>query len=335
VTASFGRWGSESPRNPTTHGELGSRPRIGLIRIRRRSERWVMDFDIEAYKRRTERLRWDDLDVDSFRADPLPEPALRCLRYMHDVEFHTACYLRDLLVSPAHADPEITAFLSFWIYEEYWHGEALAAVLAAHGEVNGAPRVAALRHRLGLVDKLRPLAVAAASWWAGEDFVAVHMSWGAINEWTTQAGYARLSQRAAHPVLSQLLQRIMRQEGRHIDFYASQASARLAASTRARRLTRMALKQFWAPVGSGVMPEAETAHLAAYLFADQGGDETARRIDRRVDRLPGLAGLHLLERAVADRRPGSGHRGAQPSNLGFRPAFPVGSPVRPALPVRV
>ncbi|HLH29294.1 MAG TPA: hypothetical protein VKW77_10275 [Acidimicrobiales bacterium] len=261
-----------------------------------------MEFDIEAYKRRTDRLRWDDLDFESFGRRPLPSPALRCLRYMHDVEFHTACYLRDLLASPAHADPEITAFLSFWSFEEYWHGEALAAVLAAHGEASGAPRVAAMRDRLGTADRLRPLAMTLASWCVGDDFVAVHMSWGAVNEWTTQAGYARLAQRAGDPVLTQLLQRIMRQEGRHIDFYASQAFRRLEASARARRLTRAALRRLWAPVGSGVMPKSETAHLADYLFADADGRATARRLDRRIDRLPGLEGLHLVERAAREHR---------------------------------
>ena len=27
------------------------------------------------------------------------------IEYMHDVELHTICYLRDLLVTPAHNDP--------------------------------------------------------------------------------------------------------------------------------------------------------------------------------------------------------------------------------------
>ena len=44
-----------------------------------------------------------------------------------------------------------------------------------------------------------------------------------------------------HPVLTELLRRIMRQEGRHIDFYASQATTRLGASRAAQRLTRLAL----------------------------------------------------------------------------------------------
>lgn len=257
-----------------------------------------MEFDIESYKARTDRLRWDDLELDLFEAEPLDAGALRCLRFMHDVEFHTVCYLRDLLVSPAHADPEVTSFLSFWVFEEFWHGEALAAVLEAHGESAGAKRVAAMRQRLGWRDRFRPLGMLIGSALAGQDFVALHMAWGAINEWTTQAGYGQLARRGGHPVLAELLRRIMRQEGRHIDFYASQAQRRLASSGRARCLTRLALRRFWRPVGAGVMLAEETRFLAHFLMGDEAGLEVARRIDRRVDRLPGLEDLHLLESAL-------------------------------------
>jgi hypothetical protein len=85
----------------------------------------------------------------------------------------------------------------------------------------------------------------------------VHMAWGTVNEWTTQTGYARLAAHAKHPVLGELLRRIMKQEGRHIDFYAMQAKARLGESAAAQRLTRFALRRYWEPVGSGVMPARE------------------------------------------------------------------------------
>jgi hypothetical protein len=92
----------------------------------------------------------------------------------------------------------------------------------------------------------------------------------------------------------------MRQEGRHIDFYASQAHERLGASLRAQRLVRFALQRFWKPVGTGVMPVAVTQFLARYLMTDQVGQQAVQRIDRRIDRLPGLAGLDLVTTAIAD-----------------------------------
>jgi hypothetical protein len=79
--------------------------------------------------RRSARLELDGIDFASFADRPLDADTLRCLRYMHDVENHTMCYLRDVLVTRAHRDPEVTAFLACWCYEEHWHGDALAQVL--------------------------------------------------------------------------------------------------------------------------------------------------------------------------------------------------------------
>ncbi len=257
-----------------------------------------MPFDIADYKRRTGPVVFDDLDLAHFERQPLATPVLRCIAAMHDVEFHTVCYLRDLLVTPAHADPEITAFLTFWNHEELWHGEALAAVLHANGWTAGDSRIGSLRRGLGVRDRVRPLISLVGSTLVGDDFVALHMTWGALNESCAQASYGQLARRADDPVLTELLHRIMRQEGRHLDFYASEAVKRLARSARARRLTRWALRSFWAPVGSGVIPAAEMRFLSSYLFGDEEGRTATRRIDRRLQRLPGLDQLNLVEAAV-------------------------------------
>jgi hypothetical protein len=255
-----------------------------------------VNFDIERYKQLVARLDDSDVEYEHFRTQRLPEPALRCLRYMHDVEHHTACYLRDLLVTRAHRDPELTTFLTCWAFEELWHGEAIGRVLAAHGESSGTLRVAAARRRARWSDRMAPFTMALSSA-TTEHITAVHMTWGAINEWTTQAGYGQLVQKCDDPVLTTLLRSIMKQEGRHIDFYASQAAARLDGSSTAQRMTRFVLKRRWAPVGSGVMPDAEVRHLVTYLFGDVGGREAAARIDRRIERLPGLDGLALVDTA--------------------------------------
>jgi hypothetical protein len=269
--------------------------------VARRDRTLVMRFDIDDYKGRTDRLRWDDLDFDAFRRQPLDDDTLRVIEYMHDVELHTICYLRDILVTPAHADPDVTAFLSCWAYEELWHGEALGEILAAHGRRSGHARVAPLRERLGVRDRIRPYVSALGSAVFGERLVALHMTWGAVNEWTTQAAYARLAQRADHPVLTELTRRIARQEGRHIDFYVAEARRRLQASPAARRVVRWALRRLWRPVGSGIMPQRETDFVIRHLY---GGPEAApfvERIDRRIDGLPGQSGLGLISGQVEAR----------------------------------
>ena len=258
----------------------------------------AMKMDAVTLRDRIARLDLSGIDFGAFRSQPVSPAGLRVLRYIHDVEFHTVCYLRDLLMTSAHKDPDITSFLTFWNYEEYWHGEAVARVLSAHGEKSGSERVSAMRARLKVKDRLSPMLHGLGSLVTGESWTALHMTWGAVNEWTTQATYGRLIAQEHNPVLGDLLHRIMRQEGGHIDFYASEAESRLASSTRAQRITRLALRRYWKPVGANVMPEPELGHLTRYLFSSEEGRAVAARVDRHVDRLPGLSGLHLLEGSV-------------------------------------
>jgi hypothetical protein len=258
-----------------------------------------MAFDLDTYKGTVAPVDIDDIDFDAFRVDPLDPRALRCLRYMHDVEHHTSCYLRNLLNTRAHHDPDVTTFLTLWSFEELWHGEAIARVLAMHGEAAGSARVRTMRERLGWKLAASPVV------WMGfsavtPHFLAVHMTFGVINEWTTQAGYARLRAVADHPVLDVLLARVMRQEGRHIDYYLTRATELLEGSDRAQRTTRRMLRTLWSPVGAKVMPDDETRFLISTLFADGDGPAIAARIDRRIDRLPGLAGLDLMAHALED-----------------------------------
>jgi len=256
-----------------------------------------MPFNLDTYKSRSAPVSLEGIDFADFEQQPLDVDSLRCIRYMHDIEHHTICYLRDLLVTPAHRDHEMTTFLTMWALEEYWHGEALGAVLAAHGEPNGGERVQPMRRRLRVKESLSPLFFGFGSAIAGRSFAAIHMTWGAINEWTAQAAYGRLAQRANHPTLSLLLKRIQRQEGGHIDFYATQASKRLDGDRLVQRATRFALRRFWTPVGTDVMPEDEVLFVNRHLFGGEEGLLALERIDRHVDHLPGLSDLHLAKRA--------------------------------------
>ncbi|GAA2172278.1 ferritin-like domain-containing protein [Agrococcus versicolor] len=260
-----------------------------------------MAFDIDRYTKQSEGVQWGDLDLDAFDDDPLPESTLRTLRYMCDVEYHTVCYLRDLLTTPSHKEPEVGAFMTMWNREEFWHGEALAAVLAKHGITVDYDVLKATRVKLGWKDRLDPVKQSLLGNVVGNDFVAVHMTWGAANEYSANAAYHRLAKMQSHPVLTPLLKRIAIQESKHIAFYATQARKRLESSRKARVITRFVMSKVWQPVGSGINTDDEVTHVMTHLFQGPDGRKLIRDMDTKISALPGLEGLHIVEKAMDGR----------------------------------
>ena len=274
----------------------------------------LIEFDLDRYLRASKRLDLAHIDWDDIPNHELDDGAVMSMHYMMDIETHTVIYLRDLLATRAANDPHITAFLACWVYEELWHGEAFSDFLRLYGiEVPAEPklpdgrtalptrpsRTAQLREQLGVGHRLSLLPAMLGSM-AFRDFVALHMTWGAFNELTTLTGYHALIRRTNHPVLHQMLQRIIQDERRHFAFYRAQAKARLTrAPRRTRRVVRWILESFWTPVGAGVKSDEEVDALVLYLFGyDDQGREMVREIDRTVAELPGLEGLDLLEQAL-------------------------------------
>ena len=261
-------------------------------------------FDIDAYLSRSGALDLRGIDWADVPRHPVPAEAIRTLRYMQDIESHTIVYLRSLLATRAIDDPDVARFLACWVYEESFHGLALERFLAAAGHPLG-PRSTPRGHEAP-AQWLETRATAALSrlW---PDFCAVHMTWGAINELTTLTGYRRLAARADHPVLSELLDRIVRDESRHFFFYYRQAEIRLQRPAVAR-VARFLVDRFWAPVGSGVQPQRELVFMARYLFSDPRGHAAARKADETIRRLPGFATVGLLE-SWLDRFANGGRNG--------------------------
>ena len=289
------------------------------------SSKTLVEFDLDRYLRNSKKVDLSGVDWSRVPDHPLSDGDVMCLHYMMDIETHTVIYLRDLLATRVAADPQITAFLSCWVYEELWHGEAFADFLRAYGiEVPAEPKLPDgstplpthrnrwrdLRVKLGVGNGLAIVPTMLGSM-ATRDFAAIHMMWGAVNELTTLTSYHALIRRCPHPVLHQLLRKVIQDERRHFAFYRAQAKARMQRSSVVRRMVRWVLTQLWSPVGAGVKSEEEVDALALYLFGDgPAGREHVREIDATIAELPGLAGLTLTQdyvdaaqaRAVA--RPG-------------------------------
>lgn len=256
-----------------------------------------MAFDIDHFAETSLPVKYADLDFDLFDEQPLDAQTLRSLRYMCDVEYHTSCFLRDLLVTPSHREEEAGGFMTVWNREEYWHGEALARVLGRHGIVVDYDEVKAKRVKLGWRAALGPMKQSSLSNLIGKDFLAVHMTWGAANELSAVAAYRRLSAMVDHPVMTPLLKRIAQQETRHVAYYTTSARRYLEASDRAPKLVRLVMSKVWRPVGSGMMDESEVRHVMNHLFAHQGDE--LDKLDKRVQKMHGLDGLTIFRNAFA------------------------------------
>jgi hypothetical protein len=274
-------------------------------------QKTVIEFDLDRYLRASKKLDIRDIDWDDIPNHPLSDGDVMCMHYMMDIETHTVIYLRDLLATRAANDPQITAFLACWVYEELWHGEAFSDFLRAYGiEVPAEPklpdgstpmptrtkRTQRLREQLGVGHQLSLLPTMMGSM-VFRDFIGLHMTWGAINELTTLTGYHALIRRSNHPVLHQMLRKVVQDERRHFAFYRAQGNARLAHASRpARRLVRWVFESFWTPVGAGVKSQEEVDALGLYLFGyDDRGREMLREIDATISEIPGLERLTLLE----------------------------------------
>jgi rubrerythrin len=275
----------------------------------------TLEFDLDRYVRVADRLDLSDIPWDRVRDVALTSAEIRCLRYMMDIESYTVVFLRDILATPAALDADVTAFLSCWNYEEYWHGEAFSRLLGEAG-VPVAPdreevshdsaypsrqaRSQWIRRRMGTRGYISHMATLFGSAVASQDFVGVHMTWGAVNELTTLTAYHRMIAKTGNTTLVRLLQTIIKQERRHFAFYRAQSRMRLARSARARRLVRWSLERLWAPVGTGIRPQAETDFVVNYLFNDPDGVVALGEMDSTIAVLPGLDGTRYLTEAAKE-----------------------------------
>jgi len=114
----------------------------------------------------------------------------------------------------------------------------------------------------------------------------------------SRTDYARDRSDSSRPLLTAILERIIKDERRHFAFYFNQARCRLRAPA-ARRLTACLVRNFWTPVGVTVRGDPAMRRVCAYLFPGESGVERLAAIDRSIARLPGLEwfdlGLATLE----------------------------------------
>lgn len=232
----------------------------------------------------------DRYDWSMAAEQPLTDEELFQLTYAAQVEWGTENTFASLDIS---RDPVVKRFLPIWLEQEVVHAQLFARLLRPHGVVvDPAHRTRHQRRAAARGKYLNHL----ARLLVGDDFFGVHMTWGAINELTTQRFYGVIRNNTRNHLLRQILHDVMTQEAVHYSFYRNVAMRRLTDNPRGQRIVRFALRHLWSPVGVGLRSRSDADRLSRGLFADRS--DVVNQIDNQLHRIPGLEGLNLIRKTV-------------------------------------
>ncbi len=239
-------------------------------------------------------IPWADI-----RKYPLDERFIPVLLYMRDVETLTDMYHRELLRTPTGKDPYIGRFMERWGQEEVIHGEVLNRFLNEAGVETGDKWQTQVRHAVPSFYNFNTYLLTSLTNLLGRKFTATHMSFGAIHEMATAQAYRRMDELAGHPILSMILNGIIREESFHTHFYWSVAKLELGKSDAAQRIARFVIKTFYRPVGEGSLARDRTEYAIRTLFSGEDGLERLHTtVTKRAQSLPGLEALTKVTETI-------------------------------------
>jgi rubrerythrin len=261
--------------------------------------------DIAQHIAVSDRVEIDDLDWELARRHGLSDREVESLKFFADIESQTVYYFLEVAKLQVARDPELLTFLTMWNYEEYFHSHAITRLMQECGVKieNATDRSTKVRAGARLKAKFEDVMQQLMAKAMPKRFVSLWMFWGALQECLTMQAYEEVIRRTENPVLAELFRRIAKQERRHFAYYFNQARDRLEGNPANQRFCRFIAKHFYAPVGSGVKSEAESAEQVARLFPNDRVFEVMSYIERRMAQLPGMAGLDACTRWAAKIQP--------------------------------
>jgi predicted metal-dependent hydrolase len=235
-------------------------------------------------------IAWDEV-----KNYPLDKKFIPVLLFMRDVEVLTDMYHEEMLRTPTGKDPHISKFMERWGIEEITHGEVIDRFLNEAGFETSKNWKTEVRKSVPTSYDLITKIITSLTNLVGKNFTATHMTFGAINELSTAQAYRSMIELANHPVLTQILTGIIREESAHTQFYWNVAKIELRRSEFSQKMARFVIKHFWSPVGSGARSKKASDYCIQTLFGNEGGIEWLdRKITKHIYELPGFEGLNTV-----------------------------------------
>ncbi len=245
-------------------------------------------FDIREFARTARGNHRSELQLDDIRQAKIGLDAVKLVRTLRDLERTTMQRMRNLLVTATHKDARITAFLTTWAFEKFWIADALDAVLDANGQTLAGEFEGPTRKSLSeRIERRGPVVRALVGNFAGPELVSAHITTQLVDEWIGQTAYRKLAEAAA--ALGSVVDMVLAVKDRHVRFFTEEAQRRLAASARARKLTRKELDRMAWPVGATELSDNERSFFESFVFGGGEGLAEANRISVLLATLPGMA----------------------------------------------
>lgn len=261
--------------------------------------------DVLKWYEKQERSLTDDfiesIEWDKVREYPFDEKLIPVILYMRDVETLTDMYWQELRRTPTGRDPVISKFMERWGIEEVTHGEVLNRFLDEVGHEAGDDWQKKIRQNVSTGYHVGTYLITLITNLLGSRFTGTHMTFGAIHEMTTGQAYRRMIEIADHPVLTQILKAIIREESAHTQFYWSMARLELRNNDTAQKLARKVIENFYYPVGQGSLKKARTKHVVSMLFGESDALKSLdTTVTRRVQKLPGFDGVTKITEKIGE-----------------------------------
>ncbi|CAN5397697.1 hypothetical protein BH10ACI2_BH10ACI2_02100 [soil metagenome] len=238
---------------------------------------------------------------DKVKDNPIDPKFIPVLLYMRDVETLTDMYHRELLRTPTGKDPYIGKFMERWGIEEITHGEVLNRFLNEIGHETDDKWQTQVRRDVSTSYNATAYLMMILTNLIGKKFTATHMTFGTIHEMEAAQGYRRLIALADHPVLTYIVNGIIREEAVHAQFYRSVARLELEKNEFAQKMARWVIDHFWAPVGQGSLAKSRTEYTIGMLFAsDDAMSGLDKTVTQRVRLLPGFDGITKITDTIGE-----------------------------------
>lgn len=211
---------------------------------------------------------------------------------LSEIESDSVCVRRKLSATGADFTAELREFIIIWLAEEAEHGRAIDTVARKYGVTALPTATKRSNHRSIRTFFTWPALYGAR---ALPGVCAAYTALGAMQELVALKTYEKIAELTPAPV-SDLLRDIARQEARHMKFYRGCAEVFLGESRKAQITTRRLLSQLWQPPGTDLLGRGTYEEIFAPVLTQVDFRKELLKVDKMLDRLPGLANMSIMER---------------------------------------